>query len=132
VNLRYQLHAGRKHPAAPDPIGRCADRAFPSTPLSTPCRCQDLQIDVLTEGIGYQQDGEPGERSNRPLLQWLVDNAAAEDLEIKAAIEIEWAVSAGDGDDFVSAAVGPAHGMAWLVGVSDYVRDVLDALTAEG
>jgi glutamine synthetase len=89
-------------------------------------------MDVLTEGIGYRQDGEPWERSNRPLLQWLVDNAAAEDLEIKAAIEIEWAVSAGDGDDFVSAAGGPAHGRAWLVGVSDYVRDVLDALTAEG
>ena len=42
---------------------------------------------------------------------------------IKAAIEIEWVVSAGDGEDFVSAAVGPAYGMSRLVGVSDYVRD---------
>jgi hypothetical protein len=40
-------------------------------------------------GDRYRQDGEPWEPSNRPWLQWLVDNAAAEDLEIKAAIEIE-------------------------------------------
>ena len=40
-------------------------------------------------------------------------------------------VSAGDGEDFVSAAVGSAYGMSRLVNVSDYIRDLIDALSAE-
>lgn len=83
-------------------------------------------------GDRYRQDGEPHERCNRLLLQRLVDDAAADGLEIKAAFEIEWVVSAGDGDDFVSAAIGPAYGMSRLIAVSDYARDVVDALSAEG
>jgi glutamine synthetase len=80
----------------------------------------------------YRQDGEPHEGCNRLLLQRLVGDAATDGLEIKAAFEIEWVVSAGDGDDFLSAAVGPAYGMSRLIGVSDYIRDVVDALSAEG
>jgi glutamine synthetase len=80
----------------------------------------------------YRQDGEPHQGCNRLLLQRLVGDAATDGLEIKAAFEIEWVVSAGDGDDFVSAAVGPAYGMSRLIGVSDYVREVVDGLTAEG
>ena len=83
-------------------------------------------------GDRYRQDGEPHERCNRLALQRLVAAAAAEGLEIKAGIEIEWVVSAGDGDEFVSAAVGPAYGMSRLIAVSDYARDVVDALSAEG
>jgi glutamine synthetase len=83
-------------------------------------------------GDRYRQDGEPHERCNRLLLQRLVDDAAAAGLEVKAAIEIEWVVSAGDKDDFASAAIGPAYGMTRLIGVSDYVRDLVDALTSEG
>jgi glutamine synthetase len=82
-------------------------------------------------GDRYRQDGEPHECCSRLLLQRLVNNAAGAGLAIKAAIEIEWAVSAGDGEDFVSATVGPAYGMSRLVGVSDYVRDLIDALSAE-
>jgi glutamine synthetase len=85
-----------------------------------------------TPGDRYRQDGEPHGRCNRILLQRVVDGAAADDLEIKAAIEIEWVVSAGEGDDFVSAAVGPAYGMTRLIGVSDYARDVVEALSTEG
>ena len=80
----------------------------------------------------YRQDGEPHERCSRLLLQRLVDAAGVDGLEIKAAIEFEWVVSAGDSDDFVSAAGGPAYGMSRLIGVSDYARDVSNALTAEG
>ena len=85
-----------------------------------------------TPGDRYRQDGEPHERCNRLLLQRMVDAAAADGLEIKAAIEFEWVVSAGDGDDFVSAAGGPGYGMSRLIGVSDYARDVVNALGAEG
>jgi glutamine synthetase len=83
-------------------------------------------------GDRYRQDGEPHERCNRLVLQRLVDHAASDGLEIKAAIEIEWVVSVGDGEDFVSAAAGPAYGMTRLVALSDYVRDLVDALGAEG
>ena len=82
-------------------------------------------------GDRYRQDGEPHERCSRLLLQRLVNDAVGAGLAIKAAIEIEWVVSAGDGENFVSAAVGPAYGMSRLVGVSDYVRDLIDALSAE-
>jgi glutamine synthetase len=82
-------------------------------------------------GDRYRQDGKPHECCSRLLLQRLVNDAAGAGLAIKAAIEIGWGVSAGDGEDFVSAAVGPAYGMSRLVGVSDYVRDLIDALSAE-
>jgi glutamine synthetase len=85
-----------------------------------------------TPGDRYRQDGEPHDCCNRLVLQRLVDDAAAEGMEIKAAFEIEWVISAGDGDDFVSAAVGPAYGMSRLVGVSDYARDLIATLNAEG
>ena len=83
-------------------------------------------------GDRYRQDGEPHERCNRLLLQQLVDVASAQGLEIKTGIEIEWVISAGDGDDFVSAAVGPGYGMSRLIIVSDYVRELIEALSAEG
>ena len=83
-------------------------------------------------GDRYRQDGEPHERCSRLLLQRLVDQALSDGLEIKAAIEIEWVVSAGEGEDFVSAAPGAAYGMSRLIDVSDYVRDVVDALSAQG
>jgi glutamine synthetase len=82
-------------------------------------------------GDRYRQDGEPHERCSRLVLQRLVNDAANNGLAIKAAIEIEWVVSAGDGEDFVSAAVGPGYGMSRLIGISDYVRDLIDALSAE-
>jgi glutamine synthetase len=85
-----------------------------------------------TPGDRYRQDGEPHDCCNRLVLQRLVDDAAAEGMEIKAAFEIEWVISAGDGDDFVSAAVGPAYGISRLVGVSDYARDLIATLSAEG
>jgi glutamine synthetase len=85
-----------------------------------------------TPGDRYRQDGEPHDCCNRLVLQRLVEDAAAEGLEIKAAFEIEWVISAGHGDDFVSAAVGPAYGMSRLIAVSDYARDLIEALSTEG
>ena len=80
----------------------------------------------------YRQDGEPHECCNRLLLQRLVDGAAGEGFEIKAGVEIEWVISAGDGEDFVSAAAGPGYGMSRLIALSDYAREVIDALSSEG
>jgi glutamine synthetase len=41
-------------------------------------------------------------------------------------------VSAGDGDDFVPAASGPAYGLGRLAAVSDYGRDLLEVFAAQG
>ena len=41
-------------------------------------------------------------------------------------------VSAGDGDAFVPAAVGPAYGLGRLTAASDYGRDLLEAFAAQG
>src|SRR4029450_212349 len=69
-----------------------------------------------TPGDRYRQDGEAHDCCNRLVLQRLVEDTAAEGLEIKAAFEIEWVISAGDGDDFLSAAVGSADRMCPLCG----------------
>ena len=53
-------------------------------------------------------------------------------VTFRSAYETEWVVSAGDGDDFVPAAVGPAYGLGRLAAASDYGRDLLEAFAAQG
>ena len=81
-----------------------------------------------TPGERYDQDGAPHPQCSRLLLRRQSDALAAEGFSVKAAFEIEWVLSAGDGDAFVPAASGPGYGMSRLISVSDYARDLLDAL----
>ena len=53
-------------------------------------------------------------------------------MTFRSAYETEWVVSAGDGDDFVPAAVGPAYGLGRLAAASDYGRDLLEAFATQG
>jgi glutamine synthetase len=80
----------------------------------------------------YAQDGSPHPQCGRLLLTSLVAALAASGITMQAAVEIEWVVSEGPGDDFTPAAHGPAYGMARLVDASDYSRDVLTALADSG
>jgi len=86
----------------------------------------------------YTQDGVPHVQCSRSLLRRLVAELAAEGLSVKAAIEIEWALGEGDlppgadPDAFVPALSGPAYGMTRQIEVSDYARDLLEALEAQG
>jgi glutamine synthetase len=80
----------------------------------------------------YDQDGNPHSQDCRALARREVDRLAADGYSVRAAFEVEWCVSAGTGDDFVPACQGPAYGMTRVVELSGYLRDVLDALTAEG
>ena len=82
-------------------------------------------------GERYSQDGKPHDQCSRLLLRRLVDQLASDDLEMKAAFEIEWVVSQGDGDEFSPAMHGPAYGITRITEMSDYCRDVLSALTDE-
>jgi glutamine synthetase len=79
----------------------------------------------------YDQAGEPHPQDSRLLLRQVAERLAEQGLAVKAAIEIEWVISAGDGDDFTPAVQGPAYGMNRLIGRSDYAADVLTALAEQ-
>jgi glutamine synthetase len=84
----------------------------------------------------YRQDGRPHVQDSRSLLRRLTGELAADGLTVKAAFELEWVVSQADGlpddpDAFVPALTGPAYGLTRLIEVSDYGRDLLEALDAQ-
>ncbi|MFL6094006.1 MAG: glutamine synthetase, partial [Blastococcus sp.] len=80
----------------------------------------------------YDQDGAPHPLDSRLLLRRVVDELAGEGLTVLSAFEIEWAVGVAGNDDFVAGLSGPAYGMTRHVDVSDYGRDLLAALAAQG
>lgn len=80
----------------------------------------------------YNQDGTPHPYDARSLLRREVERLAGAGYAALMAFEVEWCVSEGLGDDFVAACAGPAYGMARLMERSDYLRDLLDALAAQG
>jgi glutamine synthetase len=80
----------------------------------------------------YDQDGNPHPQDSRALARREVERLAAQGFSVLAAFEVEWCVSAGTGDVFEPACHGPAYGMTRVVELSGYLRDVLDALAAEG
>lgn len=83
-------------------------------------------------GDRYDQDGAVHPQDPRPLLRREVGELAAEGYSVRAAIEVEWAVSAGDGADFVPACAGPAYGMTRVTELSGYLTDLLETLAATG
>jgi glutamine synthetase len=85
-------------------------------------------------GERYSQSGDPYPLDSRLLLGRLSAELAVRGISVASSIEIEWAVSrdSADGDDFDPAVSGPAYGLARLVDGSDYCRDVLTALAAQG
>ena len=83
-------------------------------------------------GERYRQDGSAHDQCGRHLLRRVVDQLAADGLRVEAAIEIEWVVSVGAGDELTPATQGPAYGVTRVIERSDYCRDVLQSLEAEG
>ena len=80
----------------------------------------------------YDQEGEPHPLDARGLATREVARLSASGLSVKAAFEVEWAVSVGDGDDFTPACAGPAYGMTRLTERAGYLRDLVEALSAAG
>ena len=83
-------------------------------------------------GDRFAQTGEPHDQDARLLLGAMVDGLAARGITVRSAVEIEWVVSAGEGDSFSPAVTGPAYGLTRLTNGSDYSRDVLTALATQG
>jgi glutamine synthetase len=80
----------------------------------------------------YDQEGRRHPLDARGLATRERDRLAADGMAVKVAFELEWAVSLGRGDDFTPACAGPAYGMTRLTEQSDYLHDVLEALSAAG
>jgi glutamine synthetase len=83
-------------------------------------------------GERWSQDGEPHPTCSRLLLRRLVGALDDQGIQLQAAFEIEWVVSLGPGDDYAAATGGSGYGLSRLVELSDYCRDVITALTAQG
>ncbi|MFA1544272.1 glutamine synthetase [Actinomadura monticuli] len=82
--------------------------------------------------LRYAQDGTPHPLDARAVLRRETDRLAAGGWSVKAAFEVEWAVSRGGGDDFAPACKGPAYGMTRVTELAGYLRDVLGALQRTG
>jgi glutamine synthetase len=80
----------------------------------------------------FAVDGSPYPGCQRTFARRMSERAAHTGLQVRMAFETEWVVDAGSGDDLVPATSGPAYGMARLVDLSGYARDLLEAFAAEG
>ncbi|NJC74083.1 glutamine synthetase [Planosporangium thailandense] len=80
----------------------------------------------------WTQEGEPYVACQRMFARRMAARLADAGLDLKAAFEVEWFVGADTPDDPPTpATTGPAYGMTRVIELSDYVRDLLDALAAE-
>lgn len=77
----------------------------------------------------WTQDGDPYPADQRTFARRMVARARDAGVELRMAFEIEWYLGGPDG---APATTGPAYGMTPLVTLSDYGRDLLDALAAQG
>ncbi|UNT00093.1 glutamine synthetase family protein [Streptomyces tubbatahanensis] len=85
----------------------------------------------------YEQDGTPYAGCQRGFARRMAEQARDEHgIELRMGFETEWVVTRGPLPDAAGEpaypTTGPAYGMARLVETSDYLREVLAALTAQG
>jgi glutamine synthetase len=80
----------------------------------------------------YTQDGEPHPGCQRLFARRVAGQAAAAGLEVRMGFEVEWVVGSEQDGGFVPGSTGPGYGMARVVELSDYCRDVHVALAAAG
>ncbi|HET6876012.1 MAG TPA: glutamine synthetase family protein [Jatrophihabitans sp.] len=81
--------------------------------------------------VRYRQDGAVHPQDQRSVAMRAVDQLRQAGYTARMAFEIEWALSTS-APDFVPAAHGPAYGFTRLAERSDYLRELLVALEAQG
>lgn len=77
----------------------------------------------------YTQDGAPHPGCQRGFARRATEAVGRRGLSVRAGIEIEWVVADATG---APATVGPGYGMTRFIEHSDYLREVLRALTEQG
>jgi glutamine synthetase len=80
----------------------------------------------------YTQEGRHHPGCQRQFARQLTATAAAQGIAMRVAFEVEWAVGTEEGGEFVPACAGPAYGMARIVELSDYCREVAAAIERQG
>jgi glutamine synthetase len=80
----------------------------------------------------YTQDGQPYMACQRLFAAVMTDRAAERGLDLKMAFEVEWFVGRDEDDGTTPACAGPAYGMARVVELSDYIRELLVVLEDQG
>lgn len=80
----------------------------------------------------FAQDGTPYPGCQRGFTRRMVQRAADAGLEIQMSFETEWVLDAGHDDELVPVSSGPAYGMGRLIDLSDFGRDLLEAMAAQG
>jgi glutamine synthetase len=80
----------------------------------------------------YTQEGQVYAACQRSFARRLTRQAREAGLELRMSFEVEWAVGTEDGGRFRPACTGPAYGMTRVVELSDYGREVVEALERQG
>ena len=80
----------------------------------------------------YTQEGQVYAGCQRSFTRRMTDQAAEHGLELRMSFEVEWAVGTEDDGNFRPACTGPAYSMTRVVELSDYSREVVEALERQG
>ncbi|MFJ9616664.1 type I glutamate--ammonia ligase [Streptomyces noursei] len=85
----------------------------------------------------YDLLGQPHPACQRLFARRMAERAAAAGLDLRMGFETEWVVTRApqgpaDAAPLDYPCTGPAYGMARVVELSDYLRDVTEALTVQG
>lgn len=78
------------------------------------------------------QEGRAYPACQRTFARQMAARAAERGLAAQAAFEVEWAVGTEQDGQLVAACAGPAYGMTRVVELSDYGRDVVEAIERQG
>jgi glutamine synthetase len=76
----------------------------------------------------YTQNGYVHVACQRSFARRMTEAARQRGLKLRMSIEVEWAVGTEDEGNFVPACHGPAYGMTRVIELSDYAREVVEAL----
>lgn len=80
----------------------------------------------------YTRQGRVYAACQRSFARRMTEAGSEKGLELRMAFEVEWAVGTEEGGQFRPACNGPAYGMTRVIELSDYCRDVVDALARQG
>jgi glutamine synthetase len=80
----------------------------------------------------YTQDGRVYAGCQRSFARRLTGQARERGLELRMSFEVEWAVGTEGNGGFQPACGGPAYGMTRVIELSDYGRQIVDALEHQG
>ncbi len=80
----------------------------------------------------YTQEGRGYAGCQRSFATRMTDELSSQHITAQVSFEIEWALGADEDGSFVPACAGPAYGMTRVIELSDYARELVDALERQG